>query len=297
MGKATRIKQQNARERIAAQRAAAKRAERRRRILLTGGSILGVVAIVVALVVIKLVSSGKTTAGPVTGTALPASVVRQITSVPATHPAGSRQGDHDSQDPHPDHRRAADLGRQTRGAVHRGRVLPVLRGRAVGDGGGAEQVRHLLRPARHSFQQYRRLPEHTNPDLLQEQLHEQVPDLHAGRDHHREQEHAAAEDDGRSAGAAEQIRRAPVRLLAERWLDPVHRLQQQIPDQWGELQPAGAAGQDLEPGRGRTVQSGVPDHPGGRGCRQHDHRRALQAHQQPPATACTPAIQALEGQL
>jgi thiol-disulfide isomerase/thioredoxin len=84
MGKATRIKQQNARERIAAQRAAAQRAEKRRRILLTGGSILGVAAIVVAFVVIKLVSSGGTTTGPATGTALPASVVKQITNVPAS---------------------------------------------------------------------------------------------------------------------------------------------------------------------------------------------------------------------
>jgi thiol-disulfide isomerase/thioredoxin len=84
MGKATRIKQQNARERIAAQRAAAKRAEKRRRILLTGGSILGVAAIVVAFVVIKLVNSGGTTTGPSTGTALPASVVKQITNVPAS---------------------------------------------------------------------------------------------------------------------------------------------------------------------------------------------------------------------
>jgi Domain of unknown function (DUF929) len=84
MGKATRIRQQNARERIAAQRAAAKRAEKRRRILLTGGSILGVAVIVVAFVVIKLVGSGGTTAGPATGTALPASVVRQITNVPAS---------------------------------------------------------------------------------------------------------------------------------------------------------------------------------------------------------------------
>jgi hypothetical protein len=42
MGKATRIRQQNAREKIAAQRAAAQRAEQRRRLFITGGSVLAV---------------------------------------------------------------------------------------------------------------------------------------------------------------------------------------------------------------------------------------------------------------
>ena len=41
MSKATRIRQQNARERVAAQRAAARKAEIRNRIFITGGSILG----------------------------------------------------------------------------------------------------------------------------------------------------------------------------------------------------------------------------------------------------------------
>src|SRR5579875_2254513 len=54
MGKATRIRQQNAREKIAAQRAAARRAEIRRRALWTGGAVVLVIAIVVAFVAIKL---------------------------------------------------------------------------------------------------------------------------------------------------------------------------------------------------------------------------------------------------
>src|SRR5215470_2944748 len=85
MGKATRIRQQNAREKIAAQRAAARKAETRRRMLITGGSILAVVVIVVAFVVVKSLGSSSTpqhsSAG---GTPLPASVVNDITGVPAS---------------------------------------------------------------------------------------------------------------------------------------------------------------------------------------------------------------------
>jgi Domain of unknown function (DUF929) len=85
MGKATRIKQQNAKEKIAAQRAAARRAEVRRRALWTGGAVVLVIVIVVAFVVIKLSSnnSPSTSSGGVTGTVLPASVQNDIKGVPA----------------------------------------------------------------------------------------------------------------------------------------------------------------------------------------------------------------------
>ncbi len=86
MGKATRIRQQNAREKIAAQRAAAQRAERRRRLFITGGSILAVVAIVVAFIVVKSLGSSSAPSKPAsaTGTPLPSSVVNDITNVPAS---------------------------------------------------------------------------------------------------------------------------------------------------------------------------------------------------------------------
>jgi len=73
-----------ARARIAAQQAAARRAGTRRT-LIAGGAIAVVLAIVVALVVVKL-SRGTPAAdsGPVTGTALPASVIRDVTGVPAS---------------------------------------------------------------------------------------------------------------------------------------------------------------------------------------------------------------------
>jgi thiol-disulfide isomerase/thioredoxin len=87
MSKAQRNRQQTARERIAAQQAVARRAEVRRRMLLAGGSIVVVLAVVVAFIVIKL-NSGKpattTPASSVTGTALPASVIKDVTGVSAS---------------------------------------------------------------------------------------------------------------------------------------------------------------------------------------------------------------------
>jgi len=84
MGKASRIKQQSAREKIAAQREAARKAERRNRMLITGGSTIVVLVIVLAFVLVKLSQgSPSTSAGSSTGTLLPASVASQVTGVPA----------------------------------------------------------------------------------------------------------------------------------------------------------------------------------------------------------------------
>jgi uncharacterized protein DUF929 len=82
MGKATRIRQQNAREKIAAQRAAERRAEQRRRLFITGGSVLAVIAIVVAFIVVKSMSSPATPPNAAARTPLPASVAKNVTSVP-----------------------------------------------------------------------------------------------------------------------------------------------------------------------------------------------------------------------
>ena len=88
MGKATRVKRENARERIAAQRAAQRKREIRNRMLLTGGAILGVIVIVVAFVLVKTTQNSPSTntagADSATGTALPASVIKDITAVPAS---------------------------------------------------------------------------------------------------------------------------------------------------------------------------------------------------------------------
>jgi hypothetical protein len=81
MSKAQRIRQQNARDKIAAQRAAERRAQVRRQTLLAGGSVLAVLAIVVVFVVIKTVGGGKSSGGASGGSAQPA-VVKTLTSVP-----------------------------------------------------------------------------------------------------------------------------------------------------------------------------------------------------------------------
>jgi hypothetical protein len=81
MGKAERVRAQNARQKIAAQQAAARRAETRRRILIAGGSVAVVLALVVALIVAKLAQS-PAPASTASAVADPA-VARQITSIPA----------------------------------------------------------------------------------------------------------------------------------------------------------------------------------------------------------------------
>jgi thiol-disulfide isomerase/thioredoxin len=87
MGKASRVKRDSARERIAAQRAAERRRERRNRIFIAGGSILGVVVIVVAFLVIRALNgtsaSASAGASSPTGATLPASVIKDVSTVPS----------------------------------------------------------------------------------------------------------------------------------------------------------------------------------------------------------------------
>ena len=83
MGKASRIKQQSAREKIAAQREAARKAERRNRVMITAGSTLVVLVIVAAFIVIKLTQGSPSSSSSGGRTALPASVSSQVTGVPA----------------------------------------------------------------------------------------------------------------------------------------------------------------------------------------------------------------------
>jgi hypothetical protein len=81
MSKAARGREQNARAKIEAQRAAARRADTRRRILIVGGSMAVVLALVAGLIVAKLVRSP----APATTSAAVAdpAVAREITSIPA----------------------------------------------------------------------------------------------------------------------------------------------------------------------------------------------------------------------
>ncbi|HEY7262642.1 MAG TPA: DUF929 family protein [Trebonia sp.] len=85
MGKASRTKQApDRRARVAAQREAARRAEQRKRIYIAGGSILAVIIVVIAFVLVKQNSGGPAAVGSngPTGAAL-TSVINQTTSVPA----------------------------------------------------------------------------------------------------------------------------------------------------------------------------------------------------------------------
>src|SRR5580693_3503560 len=89
MGKASRTKVESTRrEKIAAQRAAERRAEKRKRILLASGSVVVVLAVVLVFVIVKLnnkptvVGAQGLSNGP-TGSAL-AAVVDKVTSVPAS---------------------------------------------------------------------------------------------------------------------------------------------------------------------------------------------------------------------
>ena len=79
-----------ARERIAAERAARKRAEARRRLLVAIGAVTAVLAVVVALVAIKLTSAP---AHPVaTESAASSVIVRQVSTVPAAVLTGVSPG-------------------------------------------------------------------------------------------------------------------------------------------------------------------------------------------------------------
>jgi hypothetical protein len=86
MGKTSRAKRDaDRRQKIAAARAAARRSQARRRVLIAAGSVMAVLAIVVAFVVVKVESTPGTAPvasnGP-TGAAL-ASLVKEVTTIPA----------------------------------------------------------------------------------------------------------------------------------------------------------------------------------------------------------------------
>ncbi len=85
MGKASRVKQQSARERIAAQRAAERHREQRIRMYWSGGAIALVIVVVAAFLLIKNLNHGSpasASTGGASGSALPASVTRDVATVP-----------------------------------------------------------------------------------------------------------------------------------------------------------------------------------------------------------------------
>ena len=154
MGKGARIREQSARERIAMQQAAARRAEVRRRGMFLGGTIVVVLAVVVALIVafnLRNNNSPAAAKGGVHGTVLPASVSKDITSVPAATLDQIGGGSvpsflnktYSGSPIVPISDSALTSGGKPRDALHRRRVLPLLRRDALVDGGRAEPVRPL----------------------------------------------------------------------------------------------------------------------------------------------------------
>ena len=222
MGKASRTKvEPSRREKIAAQQAAARRAEQRRRILIASGSVVVVLVVVLVFVMVKLNSKSpsgsrrRPSNGPHGRGAL-APWWTTVTSVPGEYPGhGGRRRDH-REDP-VDHGDAGgpDGERQARDAVHGRRVLPLLRGRALGDDRGVEPVRHVHGPGTVHSSATGRRPSYPNTPTWSSQvhLHQQVPDLHARRDDDERPGPAppglyhASDPQRCSAGADEQVRR------------------------------------------------------------------------------------------
>jgi Domain of unknown function (DUF929) len=90
VSKAARTRQAQARERVAAQRAAARRVEARRKVLLAGGSVVAVLAIVVAIIVVKL-SEAPAKPGPARASAALAHQLADVT--PGTYEGAGTGGD------------------------------------------------------------------------------------------------------------------------------------------------------------------------------------------------------------
>jgi Domain of unknown function (DUF929) len=86
VSKGQRNRDQTARERIAAQQAGAKRAEKRQRMLLAGGAVAVVLVVVIGVVLYATLHKTKNNFSefPVGGKPLPASVQKNVTSVPVS---------------------------------------------------------------------------------------------------------------------------------------------------------------------------------------------------------------------
>lgn len=80
MSKAARVRAQNARAKIEVQRAAARRADTRRRVLIAGGSVAVVLALVIGLIVARLAQSPSPASAPAAVADL--AVASEITSLP-----------------------------------------------------------------------------------------------------------------------------------------------------------------------------------------------------------------------
>ncbi|HEY7146458.1 MAG TPA: DUF929 family protein [Streptosporangiaceae bacterium] len=115
MGKAERNRRRNAQEKIAFQRAADRRAERYRQLLTVGGSVLAVLAIVVVFVIVKV--SHHSSPASTSASNLPASVISDVTKVPA-----------------------AALDQVGTGSTYKGAIQPIANGPQLTSGGKPQVV-------------------------------------------------------------------------------------------------------------------------------------------------------------
>ena len=215
MGKASRVKQASAREKIAAQRAAQRKQEIRNRMFLTIGSIVGVVVIVVAFLFIKALHKGGSSgsAGGVAGTALPASVVKDITSVPASTLSSIGSGGAYAKTVSTVSAPPLTSGGKPEILYMGAEYCPYCATERWAMVDGAEPVRHVLRAARHPLVQHRRVPQHPDADLPRLALHQQVPDVHPGRDPGPDRGQHAADADQRAEQAVRQVRQRALRVV------------------------------------------------------------------------------------
>ncbi len=284
MGKATRVKRENARERIAAQRAAQRKREMRNRMLWTGGAILGVIVIVVAFVLVKTTQSPTPTntagADSATGTALPASVVKDITTVPPSTLTSVGTGTADPKS-----------------------ITTVASAKALTSGGkpqvlyiGAEYCpycateRWAMAVALSRFGTFSGLHGiHSSSS----DVYPSTPTLTFYKSTYTskyltftpvetqtEKEGTALQKPTAAAErAAGQVRQPAVRGLGRHGRHPVHRLRRQVLRARRPVQPADPVGPVVGPG-GRRAQGPVQRDRQGRGRRgQHDHRDDLQDHE------------------
>ena len=143
------------------------------------------------------------------------------------------------------------------GALHRCRVLPVLRRRAVADGRGAVPVRHLQRPRHHLVVRLGHRPQHRRRCPSTARRTRATSSSFTGYETTTNQQQADGSypplDTLSAADEAllNEVRLPAVRRRGQQGGDPVRRHRRQVADQRRELRPGAARGQDPAAGRGR----------------------------------------------
>jgi hypothetical protein len=140
-------------------------------------------------------------------------------------------------------------------------------------------------------------PEHPHPDLLQDGLHEQVPGVHAGRDHHRGQEHPPAEDDAAQQALLSKYDAPPYVSQGSTGAIPFVDFGNKFLISGASYNPAVLQGKSWSEVAAALSDPASPISQGAVGAANSMTAAICKLTNNQPATACTPAIQKLEGQL